>query len=274
MSRWKPVRDGLDPSVVRFVVELRKTKDASGLSLTQLAHRTGRSPSSWERYLDGRGLAPYEAVESLTKLVDADQTAVMALYWTAKDAWHPTTPGDKISSLHVRGGKAIAAAGGPTGPMNEREGVGEESPIFSPRTVIRLADELKALRERTGLGLVALASNNRYSKSSWSRWLGTKALPPWHAVQALCALVGEPETDLRALWKLAEQEWSRREVVAAARVPSTPVFPSVAVPEDEMQCTVTKPDSRRFLAGLLAFAAELVLGGVVLSPVVARWLLW
>ncbi|MEU9608682.1 DUF2690 domain-containing protein [Streptomyces sp. NPDC048057] len=74
----------------------------------------------------------------------------------------------------------------------------------------RLASELRALRTRTGLSLVALAARTPYSKSSWQRYLnGTKPLPR-QAVVALCTLAGEPPARLLALWELADAAWSGR----------------------------------------------------------------
>ncbi|MBC3839688.1 DUF2690 domain-containing protein [Streptacidiphilus sp. 4-A2] len=40
------------------------------------------------------------------------------------------------------------------------------------------------------------------------RYLNGKALPPWPAVQELCALADEPQAQLRALWELADATWS------------------------------------------------------------------
>lgn len=99
----------------------------------------------------------------------------------------------------------------------------------------QLARELKALRARTGLSFAALGSQTLFSKSSWSRYLGGQSLPPWEAVQALCELAGEPEPRMRALWELAEREWSRRDAVqaptpapVAARAPGADSPPAVA----------------------------------------------
>ncbi|WP_323747642.1 helix-turn-helix domain-containing protein, partial [Catenulispora rubra] len=85
----------------------------------------------------------------------------------------------------------------------------------SPVACVLLAEELRTLRKRAGLSFAALGAQTLYSKSSWSRYLNGEVLPPWQAVQALCGLAGEPEPRLRAMWKLAEQEWSRRDAVGA-----------------------------------------------------------
>ncbi|MER7178919.1 peptidoglycan-binding protein [Streptomyces hyaluromycini] len=87
MARWKALPAGLDPAVVEFVAELRRLKDASGLSLRDLATGTGYSSSSWERYLGGRLLPPREAVESMATMVAADTARLLARYERAGDAW-------------------------------------------------------------------------------------------------------------------------------------------------------------------------------------------
>ena len=87
MARWKPLPAGLDPAVVRFVVQLRKLKDDSGQSLSRLAAKTGYSTSSWERYLAGKTLPPPAAVEALAALVGADPVRVEALREAAAHVW-------------------------------------------------------------------------------------------------------------------------------------------------------------------------------------------
>jgi hypothetical protein len=90
----------------------------------------------------------------------------------------------------------------------------------------RLAVELRGLRARSGLSLVALAAGSAYSKSSWERYLNAKAMPPWPAVQALCRLADEPEPKVRALWELADAAWSGRgAVTVAVAVPDPPIPP-------------------------------------------------
>ncbi|MER7178920.1 DUF2690 domain-containing protein [Streptomyces hyaluromycini] len=108
----------------------------------------------------------------------------------------------------------------------------------TPPECARLATELRLLRARSGLSLSALAVESAYSKSSWQRYLTGRALPPWLAVRALCILANEPEPRLRALWELAESDWSRRGAIATAEptpVPRPPVprpsVPGPSVPE-------------------------------------------
>lgn len=74
----------------------------------------------------------------------------------------------------------------------------------------RLAAALRELRESTGLSLAALAARTPYSKSSWERYLNGKKPVPRQAVEALCAMAGEPPGRLLALWELADAAWSGR----------------------------------------------------------------
>ncbi|MFI7406278.1 peptidoglycan-binding protein [Streptomyces sp. NPDC049541] len=87
MSRWKALPAELDPRVRQLLVRLRRLKDHSGLSMRQLAARTGYSPKSWERYLGGRSLPPREAVEALARIGGDDPTRLLALHEVAAEAW-------------------------------------------------------------------------------------------------------------------------------------------------------------------------------------------
>ncbi|WP_165845717.1 helix-turn-helix domain-containing protein [Streptacidiphilus pinicola] len=89
MARWKALPEGLDPAVVRFVAELRRLKDETGLSVVQVADRTGYSEASWQRYFGGRTLAPREAVERLVEIAGADGATVAALQDAAQQVWRP-----------------------------------------------------------------------------------------------------------------------------------------------------------------------------------------
>lgn len=87
MSRWKPLPEELDPGVRQLVVRLRRLKDHSGLSLRQLATKTGYSAKSWERYLGGRSLPPVEAVRALAGIAGEDPVRLLALREIAAEAW-------------------------------------------------------------------------------------------------------------------------------------------------------------------------------------------
>ena len=91
MSRWKKLPAELDPRVRQLVIRLRRLKDHSGLSIRQLAARTGYSPKSWERYLGGRTLPPRAAVEALARIAgDDDPTRLLALHEVAAEGWGST----------------------------------------------------------------------------------------------------------------------------------------------------------------------------------------
>ncbi|MFJ9559280.1 helix-turn-helix domain-containing protein [Streptomyces fuscichromogenes] len=90
MPRWKALPESMDPRIRRLVVELRRLKDHSGLSMAALASRTGFSKSSWERYLNGRVTPPRNAVETLADVCGGDRIGLAVLWEVATSV---TTPG-------------------------------------------------------------------------------------------------------------------------------------------------------------------------------------
>jgi transcriptional regulator with XRE-family HTH domain len=108
-----------------------------------------------------------------------------------------------------------------------------------PPACARLSAELRALRERSGLTLGALAARTPYSRSAWHRYLTSRALPPWPAVLHLAELAGEPEPLLRALWELADREWSGRSRTAS--VPAANQPPPAAVRPEPVEATAPEP---------------------------------
>ncbi|MFI9204773.1 helix-turn-helix domain-containing protein [Streptomyces sp. NPDC053048] len=87
MPRWKELPASLDERVRQLVVQLRRLKDRSGLSLASLAAKTSYSRSSWERYLNGKQLPPREAVEELARVCGGDTTRLLVLHEVAAEAW-------------------------------------------------------------------------------------------------------------------------------------------------------------------------------------------
>ena len=87
MSRWKVLPAELDPRVRQLVVRLRRLKDHSGLSIRQLAARTGYSAKSWERYLGARSLPPAQALEALARVCGEDPARLLALREVAAEGW-------------------------------------------------------------------------------------------------------------------------------------------------------------------------------------------
>ncbi|MEU1318292.1 helix-turn-helix domain-containing protein [Streptomyces tibetensis] len=80
-------------------------------------------------------------------------------------------------------------------------------PDALPREARHLVEQLRALKDRTGLSLAELARRTAYSKSSWQRYLSGAKQPPRGAVQALCRVAGAEQARLLALWDLADRTW-------------------------------------------------------------------
>ncbi|GAA3820549.1 hypothetical protein GCM10022403_062460 [Streptomyces coacervatus] len=98
-------------------MRLRRLKDHSGLSVRQLAARTGYSPKSWERYLGGRSLPPREAVEALARIGGDDPTRLLALHEVATEAWgNPRESGTAVADTAVAEGDAPVSVGAVTEP--------------------------------------------------------------------------------------------------------------------------------------------------------------
>lgn len=122
---------------------------------------------------------------------------------------------------------------------------------------VTLARDLREVRSRTGLSLVALAERTAYSKSSWERYLNARKPVPWEAVQALCAIAAEPTGRLRALWELADAQWSAR---GAARPPTHAPAPAAGseVPPPGTAGRARLPRIAAAGAGAVAVAAAAV----------------
>ncbi|MGW7002109.1 helix-turn-helix domain-containing protein [Streptomyces sp. NPDC054933] len=103
MRRWKELPASLDQRVRQLVVQLRRLKDRSGLSLAALAAKTPYSRSSWERYLNGKTLPPREAVEQLARVCGADPTRLLVLHELAAEAW-PNEAEDDAAGEEERSG--------------------------------------------------------------------------------------------------------------------------------------------------------------------------
>ncbi|MGX4694600.1 peptidoglycan-binding protein [Streptomyces sp. JNUCC 63] len=86
MGQWKPLADGLEPPVHQLIVRLRELKDQMGVSTTTLAAKTAYSRSSWERYLNGRQLPPYQAVQAMSRVSGTDPAELLALWELAQHA--------------------------------------------------------------------------------------------------------------------------------------------------------------------------------------------
>ncbi|MGW2053006.1 helix-turn-helix domain-containing protein [Streptomyces sp. NPDC001840] len=87
MPRWKALPEELDPEVKEFASQLRRLVDRSGLSIAAVADRTGYSRTSWERYLNGRLLAPKGAIVALADVTGTNPMHLTTMWELAERAW-------------------------------------------------------------------------------------------------------------------------------------------------------------------------------------------
>jgi hypothetical protein len=83
-----------------------------------------------------------------------------------------------------------------------------------PPEVRHFVEQLRQLKDRTGLSLVALGARTAYSKSSWHRYLNATQPPPRQAVAALCRIADLDTTDAERFgvrWELAVQACPARQ---------------------------------------------------------------
>ncbi|MFF2509528.1 helix-turn-helix domain-containing protein [Streptomyces sp. NPDC058086] len=118
-------------------------------------------------------------------------------------------------------------------------GAWQPLPEELPAEVRHFVEQLRLLKDRTGMSLVALGTRTAYSKSSWQRYLNASQPPPRQAVVALCrvaGVAGEETERFGVRWELAVRAWPREPVppVPPVRVPAGgPVPGSVSVPGGE-----------------------------------------
>ncbi|MFF3936167.1 helix-turn-helix domain-containing protein [Streptomyces phaeofaciens] len=154
MPRWKELPDELDPQVREFAELLRRVVDRAGLSLPALADRTGYSRTSWERYLNGRLLAPKGAVVALAEVTGSPSVHLTTLWELAERAWSRaelrqdaateaigiararTPPGESGPPGRGAGARegaaAVDRAGGRAGPTPGVAGPAGVSPTLPP----------------------------------------------------------------------------------------------------------------------------------------------
>ncbi|MET7977130.1 helix-turn-helix transcriptional regulator [Streptomyces mirabilis] len=106
-------------------------------------------------------------------------------------------------------------------------GAWQPLPEELPAEVRHFVEQLRLLKDRTGMSLVALGTRTAYSKSSWQRYLNASQPPPRQAVVALCrvaGVAGEETERFGVRWELAVRAWPREPV------PPVPPVPPVRVP--------------------------------------------
>nr|BFD83110.1 hypothetical protein StreXyl84_25110 [Streptomyces sp. Xyl84] len=124
MPRWKALPEDLDPQVKEFASQLRRLVDRGGLSIAALADRTGYSRTSWERYLNGRLLAPKGAVVALAEVTDTNPVHLTTMWELAERAWSRAELRHDRTMEAIRIAQARAALGEFDAPAPGTESIG------------------------------------------------------------------------------------------------------------------------------------------------------
>ncbi|MFE9838089.1 DUF2690 domain-containing protein [Streptomyces sp. NPDC005551] len=111
MPRWRALPDELDPQVREFVSQLRRLVDRGGLSIAAVADRTGYGRTSWERYLNGRLLAPKGAVVALAEVTGTGPVHLVTMWELAERAWSRAEMRHDMTMEALRISRARAALG-------------------------------------------------------------------------------------------------------------------------------------------------------------------
>ncbi|WP_240138755.1 helix-turn-helix domain-containing protein [Streptomyces sp. MUM 178J] len=122
MPRWRELPGDLDPQVREFVGQLRRLVDRSGLSVAAVADRTGYSRTSWEKYLDGRQLAPRGAALALAEATGAEPAHLVTMWEFAERAWSRAEMRHDMTMEQMRIAQARAALGEFGPPTNPPPG--------------------------------------------------------------------------------------------------------------------------------------------------------
>src|SRR4051794_28589655 len=111
MPRWRALPDELDPQVREFASQLRRLVDRSGLSIAAVADRTGYSKTSWERYLNGRLLAPKGAIVALAEVTGTNPVHLTTMWELAEPAWSRSEMRHDMTREAIRISRARAGLG-------------------------------------------------------------------------------------------------------------------------------------------------------------------
>ncbi|NEC92080.1 XRE family transcriptional regulator [Streptomyces sp. SID12501] len=103
--------DELDPQVREFASQLRRLVDRSGLNIAAVADRTGYSKTSWERYLNGRLLAPKGAIVALAEVTGTNPVHLTTMWELAERAWSRSEMRHDMTMEAIRISQARAALG-------------------------------------------------------------------------------------------------------------------------------------------------------------------
>ncbi|WP_224332093.1 helix-turn-helix domain-containing protein [Streptomyces olivaceus] len=117
--------DELDPQIREFTSQLRRLVDRSELSIASVADATGYSKTSWERYLNGRLLAPKGAIVALAEVTGTDPVHLTTMWELAERAWSRSEMRHDMTMEAIRISQARAAlgeAGAPAGKAGRASG--------------------------------------------------------------------------------------------------------------------------------------------------------
>ncbi|WP_405843344.1 DUF2690 domain-containing protein [Streptomyces sp. NBC_01518] len=103
--------DELDPQVREFASQLRRLVDRSGLSIAAVADRTGYSKTSWDRYLNGRLLAPKGAIIALAEVTGTNPVHLTTMWELAERSWSRSEMRHDMTMEAIRVSQARAALG-------------------------------------------------------------------------------------------------------------------------------------------------------------------
>ncbi|MEU2990551.1 helix-turn-helix domain-containing protein [Streptomyces griseoincarnatus] len=139
MPRWKALPDELDPQIREFTSQLRRLVDRSGLSVASVADRTGYSKTSWERYLNGRLLAPKGAIVALAEVTGTNPVHLTTMWELAERAWSRSEMRHDMTMEAIRISQARAAlselAGPSSGGGGRARGGGTRTGVAGPAGV-------------------------------------------------------------------------------------------------------------------------------------------
>ncbi|MEW2447427.1 DUF2690 domain-containing protein [Streptomyces parvulus] len=111
MPRWKALPEELDPQIKEFTGQLRRLVDRSELSVASVADATGYSKTSWERYLNGRLLAPKGAIVALAEVTGTNPLHLTTMWELAERAWSRSEMRHDMTMEAIRISQARAALG-------------------------------------------------------------------------------------------------------------------------------------------------------------------
>ncbi|MFI9565462.1 helix-turn-helix domain-containing protein [Streptomyces rishiriensis] len=148
-------------------------------------------------------------------------------------------------------------------------GAWQPLPDGLPSEVRHFVEQLRQLKDGTGLSLAALGARTAYSKSSWQRYLNAVQPPPRQAVAALCRVAGLAGADAErhvVRWELAVEAWPRPTPAnPAGEYVDDPTLPWWDRLEEPAPAPAPRPVGRLLLYAVLILLALLLtaVGGAV-----------